>query len=91
MVQKRKNAQKFLVFKDLKNFFISNFSNLGGKQKKRTTGGGRTVKFKNLDDDLASWVRECRSKNLRVSQRLILQKAEKLFYSQDGDFKVYIL
>jgi predicted transcriptional regulator len=61
---------------------------LGGKQKKKMTGSGRPVKFKNLDEELASWVRECRSKNLRVSQRLIRQKAEKMFHSQDGDFKV---
>lgn len=58
-------------------------------KRKRLGGGGRHLTFKELDEELARTVREMRSKKLRVSRRIIMMKAEKLFNPEDGegDFK----
>jgi hypothetical protein len=56
----------------------------------RLSGAGRPLTFKDLDEQLAAWVRERRSNKLRVSRRLIQLQAERLFNAEedDGDFKV---
>uniref|UniRef100_A0A915CW70 Uncharacterized protein n=1 Tax=Ditylenchus dipsaci TaxID=166011 RepID=A0A915CW70_9BILA len=46
-------------------------SSPGVKFKKRLPGGGRRLTFNDLDDQLAAWVRERRSKKLRVSRRIV--------------------
>uniref|UniRef100_A0A915DBJ6 HTH CENPB-type domain-containing protein n=1 Tax=Ditylenchus dipsaci TaxID=166011 RepID=A0A915DBJ6_9BILA len=63
-----------------------------GKTRKRLRGGGRPLQFKDLDKELAIWVRKQRGKKHRVSRRIIQQQAGKMFNAEedDGLFMVYI-
>jgi hypothetical protein len=57
-------------------------------------GGGRHLTFEELDKELANWVRENRAKKLKVTRRMILKKAEKLFIresEEEVEFKVSFL
>uniref|UniRef100_A0A915E8V3 HTH CENPB-type domain-containing protein n=1 Tax=Ditylenchus dipsaci TaxID=166011 RepID=A0A915E8V3_9BILA len=57
-----------------------------GKNKKKHPGGGRPLKFKDLDTQLAAWVRERRSKKLKVSRRTIQMKAQQMVSAEeDGE------
>uniref|UniRef100_A0A915ME94 HTH CENPB-type domain-containing protein n=1 Tax=Meloidogyne javanica TaxID=6303 RepID=A0A915ME94_MELJA len=60
--------------------------------KKRLKGGGRHLKYSQLDEELAKWVREKRNEKHRVSRRIIQQQALKLFVPTDEepDFKASI-
>uniref|UniRef100_A0A915EKK7 HTH psq-type domain-containing protein n=1 Tax=Ditylenchus dipsaci TaxID=166011 RepID=A0A915EKK7_9BILA len=64
-------------------------SSPGGKFKKRLPGGGRRLTFNDLDDQLAAWGRERKSKELRVSRRIVQQQAVRTFNSEKDteDFK----
>uniref|UniRef100_A0A915M057 HTH CENPB-type domain-containing protein n=1 Tax=Meloidogyne javanica TaxID=6303 RepID=A0A915M057_MELJA len=59
---------------------------------KRLRGGGRHMKYSQLDEELAIWVREKRSEKHRVSRRLIQQQALKFFVptEEEPDFKASI-
>uniref|UniRef100_A0A915CPV8 HTH CENPB-type domain-containing protein n=1 Tax=Ditylenchus dipsaci TaxID=166011 RepID=A0A915CPV8_9BILA len=57
-----------------------------GKNKKKHPGGGRPLKFKDLDTQLAAWVRERRSKKLKISRRTIQMKAQQMVSAEeDGE------
>uniref|UniRef100_A0A915CR81 Uncharacterized protein n=1 Tax=Ditylenchus dipsaci TaxID=166011 RepID=A0A915CR81_9BILA len=43
--------------------YLNRNSSTAGKSKKRLQGGGRKLTYKDLDQQLAIWVREMRSKN----------------------------
>lgn len=59
-------------------------------RKRRLPGAGRPLKFEELDQELATLIRERRSRKLRVSRRIIMQEAEKMFVpgDEDDEFKV---
>uniref|UniRef100_A0A915DXI3 HTH CENPB-type domain-containing protein n=1 Tax=Ditylenchus dipsaci TaxID=166011 RepID=A0A915DXI3_9BILA len=45
--------------------------------------GGRLLKFKDLDTQLAAWVRERRSKTLKISRRTIQMKAQQMVSAEE--------
>ena len=47
-----------------------------GTERKRIPGGGRKPLDETLEEDLLEWVRDRRSKGLRVSRKLIMRKAK---------------
>uniref|UniRef100_A0A915CZ58 HTH CENPB-type domain-containing protein n=1 Tax=Ditylenchus dipsaci TaxID=166011 RepID=A0A915CZ58_9BILA len=49
------------------------------KNKKKHPGGGRPLKFKDFDTQLAAWVRGRRSKKLKISRRTIQMKAQQMW------------
>jgi hypothetical protein len=60
-------------------------SSTNGKNKKQLSGSGRPVTFKNLDENLAVWIRERRAQKLRVSRRIIQQQAERMFNTETDE------
>jgi hypothetical protein len=54
-------------------------------------GGGRPVKFKQLDDRIAAWVRERLDRQLPVSRRIIQIQAERMSCAEadGGDEKFF--
>uniref|UniRef100_A0A915E7M2 HTH CENPB-type domain-containing protein n=1 Tax=Ditylenchus dipsaci TaxID=166011 RepID=A0A915E7M2_9BILA len=69
--------------------YYSQDSSPAGKAKKKLPGGGRPLTFKELDNELAIWVRERRANKLRVSTRIIQQQGERMFNAEEdeGNFK----
>uniref|UniRef100_A0A915E6P0 HTH CENPB-type domain-containing protein n=1 Tax=Ditylenchus dipsaci TaxID=166011 RepID=A0A915E6P0_9BILA len=66
----------------------------GWQGKKEASGRRRPLTFKELDNELAIWVRERRANKLRVSRRIIQQQGERMFNAEEdeGNFKfVYLL
>jgi hypothetical protein len=74
----------------LSSYFKLSESSTIGKSRKRLAGGGRKLAYKDLDDQLAQWVREHRKLKHRISRRIIQQQAERMFNVEiDGEgFKV---
>uniref|UniRef100_A0A915EP13 PX domain-containing protein n=1 Tax=Ditylenchus dipsaci TaxID=166011 RepID=A0A915EP13_9BILA len=60
-------------------------SSPAGKFKKKLPGGGRPLTFKDLDIQLAAWLRERRSKKLRVSNLILQQQAVKMFNAEEDE------
>uniref|UniRef100_A0A914CDM8 HTH CENPB-type domain-containing protein n=1 Tax=Acrobeloides nanus TaxID=290746 RepID=A0A914CDM8_9BILA len=60
------------------------------KGAKRLADGGRHLSFAELDDQLATWVREQRAGKKKVSRRMIQMQAQKNFVQDDNEqeFKV---
>uniref|UniRef100_A0A915EPU6 HTH CENPB-type domain-containing protein n=1 Tax=Ditylenchus dipsaci TaxID=166011 RepID=A0A915EPU6_9BILA len=56
-----------------------------GKTRKRLRGSERPLQFKDLDKELATWVREQRGKKHRVSRRIIQQQAGKMFNAEEDE------
>uniref|UniRef100_A0A915CQR0 Myosin motor domain-containing protein n=1 Tax=Ditylenchus dipsaci TaxID=166011 RepID=A0A915CQR0_9BILA len=55
-------------------------------QKRKLPGAGRHLKFAELDEELSKWVRDRREKSLKVSRRIIQQKAMQMFVpGEEGD------
>ncbi|KAF1759138.1 hypothetical protein GCK72_015599 [Caenorhabditis remanei] len=54
-----------------------------GAKRRRLNGAGRHVKDADFDENLSAWVREKRAKKLRVTRRMIQQRAREC-----SDFKV---
>lgn len=58
-------------------------------QKLRLPGGGRHLKFEELDRSLEFWVRERRAHSQKVTRRIIMQKAQQMFVpTENKEFKV---
>uniref|UniRef100_A0A915DK68 HTH CENPB-type domain-containing protein n=1 Tax=Ditylenchus dipsaci TaxID=166011 RepID=A0A915DK68_9BILA len=72
--QWKNNVKKLLLLKE---------SSTAGKGKKRLPGGGRQLSFKELDNELAKWVREQRQKKFKVSRQIIQRQAEKMFNTEE--------
>jgi hypothetical protein len=78
------------------NFIVFRLKNVESSSKKRLPGGGRHLRDEEFDENMANWVRDQRSKKLKVSRRLIHLEAIRRFdayCSEDEDqpaFKVFI-
>ena len=50
----------------------------GKSKRRRLTGGGRKAQDEDMEDELFDWISGLRSRNLRVSYRMIREKAKEL-------------
>ena len=65
-------------------FFETVFSNTPtGSKRMKLDGGGRKVKYLELDLELAEWIREKRENKQPVSRRIIRNKAVEIFRGTD--------
>ena len=60
----------------------------GKKKRKRLTGGGRKALDSDMEEALFSWIIDLRSRNLRVSRKMIRQHARSI--STTADFKASV-
>uniref|UniRef100_A0A915EWJ2 Brinker DNA-binding domain-containing protein n=1 Tax=Ditylenchus dipsaci TaxID=166011 RepID=A0A915EWJ2_9BILA len=60
-------------------------SSPAGKFKKKLPGSGRPLTYKDLDEQLAFWVRERRSKKLRIPHAILQQRAIQTFNSEKDE------
>lgn len=61
----------------------------GKTRSKRLRGAGRKVFFESMEEELFDWVIDLRGRNVRVSRRMIIEKAKDLIAATDplADFK----
>ena len=54
------------------------------KSRKRSSGGGRSVKFEGIDIQLVEWINNERAEGLRLSRKRIQRKAMELYDEQEN-------
>ena len=59
----------------------------GKSRRKRLTGAGRKPLDENMEDDLFHWIMELRRRNVRVSRKMIREKAKAVTTAEDTSFK----
>uniref|UniRef100_A0A915EKQ7 HTH CENPB-type domain-containing protein n=1 Tax=Ditylenchus dipsaci TaxID=166011 RepID=A0A915EKQ7_9BILA len=72
----RKCVKRWMVQEDELHNLLNTPS---GSKRKRLYGGGRSVLHPDLDEELASWVREMKQNKESISRRIISNKAMQLF------------
>ncbi len=60
---------------------------VGQSSKKRLDGGGRKAAHEDLEELLFDWVTDLRTRNLRVSRKMIMNKAKIAAADTQPDFK----